>query len=151
MRYELLSASNLHDAINLGKQMHSESVYRDLPFAPERVEALATSIMRYPGSYYAVMCYDGDRPVGFMAGSISQHYFSDVALAQDWALYVLPNTRQAGLIAAALVRRFERWALENGAQRIVLGVTAGIANSAVAHLYERLGYRHLGSIHEKRC
>lgn len=151
MRYELLHDRNIQDAIDLGREMHDASVYRDLPYAPERVAALATSITRYPGSYYAVICYDGDRPIGLIAGSISQHYFSDVALAQDWAMFVRPGVRQAGLVAAALVRRFERWALENGAHRIVLGVTAGINNRAVSHLYERLGYRYLGSIYEKRC
>jgi GNAT superfamily N-acetyltransferase len=151
MRYEPLSADNVQDAVTLGSAMHAASAYADIEFSARRIEALAQQVTRYPSSYYTVICYDGDRPVGLMAGSISQHYFSDVVLASDWALYVLPGQRNAGLIAAALVRRFERWALENGAQRIVLGITAQIDNAAVSRLYERLGYRYMGSIHEKRC
>jgi predicted GNAT superfamily acetyltransferase len=86
-----------------------------------------------------------DRPVGFLAGVITDHYFADMVYATNIALVVSQEAR-GSRAALKLVREFERVAKARGADEIVLGVTAGYHAPRIEKFYNALGYSTVGAL-----
>ena len=81
-----------------------------------------------------IIALDGDRVVG-IAGGITHPEEDHVK--QLVSMWVAADHRGTD-IAARLVAQVEVWAFDRGAERIVLGVTAG--NDRAARFYVRMGF-----------
>ncbi len=133
-----------HDLVQLlemGRLMHAESPrFRPVPFSTEKAQQLIEQLISRGGAFVAEV--DGAL-VGMFGGVVFEHFFSTTKMAADVVLYVTPEYR-GGSLAARLVHAFERWAIEAGADELVLGVSTGIEAERTAGLYERLGYERSG-------
>ena len=83
--------------------------------------------------------------VGFMAGALVQEFFGNDLTAVEICLFVHPDHR-GGTIARDLVKSFESWAWESGAERVQVGVSSEIRSELVVGLYRRMGFRETGAI-----
>lgn len=125
----------------MGRLMHGESPrFRPLPFSQEKAQQLIEALIARGGAFVADI---GGTLVGMFGGVVVEHFFSTTKMACDVVLYVTPEYRGTR-IAPRLVHAFERWAIEAGADELVLGVSTGIEADRTASLYERLGYERSG-------
>lgn len=124
--------------VYLGQLMHDESPrYAKSEYKPEKLVALADHVLGGNGIAFVVEI--GGELVGMMVGLVTEHFFSDVRIGTDLALYIEPEHR-GGRHAVRLVRAFEARAKELGASEIELGVSTGYHAERTADLYEALGY-----------
>ena len=141
--------ADLSALIELGKSMHAESVYSHLPFDAAKVSTLLVQLMNGSGCVF-VAERDG-RVIGGFAGGIAPHYFCDVLMAFDFALFVRKDKRGA-LAAAYLVEAYVDWALERGIdpRNIQLGISTGVDFERTASFYSRMAFEQVGGIFRMR-
>jgi hypothetical protein len=86
---------------------------------------------------------------GVILGEIGETWFGKNLMAKPHVLYVKPQHRN-GLIARALLRRFEKESLARGAMAILWEFETGVSDSAMlGGLMERIGYEYQGPIYRK--
>jgi GNAT superfamily N-acetyltransferase len=145
-----ISIEHVVDAVLIGKELHEESEYRDIPFDPVRAVSIASQV-NVPGSQLigAVAVDDTDGVIGYIFGKIEPYYFSDELAVYDLGLFIRKHKR--GTYAAVrLVKEFERLAKQRGCKRVYLGIATGINPERTGELYERLGYATVGTNTVKR-
>ena len=131
------------------EQMRLESpVYRDMALDRAKLLALGERMVAEPERVCGLVAWSWGQIVGLMVGFVSEPYFGPGCLASDLALFVPENVR-GGLIAAALIRRFEAWAQARGASEVQLGITTGVHHDRTAALYARLGFAPFGVVCRK--
>lgn len=137
--------NDLNALLELGCAMHAESAYHYLPFDQEKVRALLLSCMKGFGCVF-VAERDGEIIGGFF-GIITEHYFCDVKMACDLALFVRPDRRGA-LAAVQLIEAYIDFALKQGVdpRNIQIGISTGVDIDRTAKLYERMGFERTGGI-----
>ena len=87
---------------------------------------------------------------GMILGRMGETWFGPNPIAKPEALYVLPAHRN-GLIARALLRKFESEAKARGARYILWEFESGLSNvKMLGGLMEKLGYDYQGPIYLKR-
>lgn len=89
------------------------------------------------GSGVVLAVMDGERPVGLLCGYRSINIDTGKLTAQMWHWFVEPEARGWGL---QLLREFERWAEEQGCQRIAIGCNANLWTEKHHKIYARKGY-----------
>lgn len=86
---------------------------------------------------------------GMILGELGDTWFGPNRLAKPAALYVKPECRN-GLIARALLRRFEQEAKERNAIAVLWEFEIGLTDGELlGGLMERLGYTYRGPIYSK--
>ncbi len=76
---------------------------------------------------------------GFMFGLASRSWYEDELNAHEHLLYILPEYR-GGLLAARLIKDFERIARTRGCVHVHAGASTRMHDDRTLELYERLGY-----------
>jgi GNAT superfamily N-acetyltransferase len=93
------------------------------------------------------MCaYDGDVLAGVFVGGLSEFYFGNDVLAYDLLWYVGKEYRgsRTGL---RLLKMFESWATDLGADRIQVGISSGLSMDRTGALLERMGFSQIGGLY----
>ncbi len=86
---------------------------------------------------------------GAIIGSMGETWFGPNRMAKPAALYVHPEHRN-GLLARALLRRFDKEATARGAIAILWEFEIGLSDSRmVGGLMKSLGYEYQGPIYKK--
>lgn len=132
----------------LGKQMHAESIYKDMRYDADKVMRLALGALNAENRYVLIIAHSDDDPndvVGFMFGSVGPHFFSDELVAKDYALFVKKDKR-GGIAAMRLLKKFEQLAKEKGAGFSMLAAATGVEPERTLELFERLDYQRIGGI-----
>jgi GNAT superfamily N-acetyltransferase len=127
--------------------MHEESGFRGSEYSEARLRDFAQTVLNNPMMFCAVDDRDGEI-VGFFLGMLSPMWWGSDFMASDLILYVAPDKRGAAS-GVRLVKAFEEWARRQGVKEVRLGVSTEIAPERTAALYERLGFRQIGTIHKK--
>ena len=112
-------------------------------FAPPTT-AKALNLIKRPNGYGQCAVADG-RIVGFIFGYVSETFLSNQFNAYDQGLFVDPEHR-GGTIAIRLIRGFEAWAKERGAQNIWLSQSVNNKKDSTLKFFERLGYKCQGFV-----
>lgn len=81
--------------------------------------------------------------IGFIAGTLTEYFFSTRKKACDLGFYVLPEHR-GGKAAIRLIMVFEGWAKNMGAQDIYIGQTTAVDIERTLRFYAHLGYKPVG-------
>lgn len=134
--------------IELGTQMFMESRYNTSPFSPEKCAALACSLIDAPAGIVLVE-ESGGQIAGWLAGGIGEQWFSHELMAFEYGLFIAPAQR-GGSAAFRMVKMFIRWARDNGASVINMGITTGVHEQRTGELYERLGLVRVGTLFSGR-
>lgn len=135
--------------IDLGSVMHRESAYRDLDYSKDKLLALGTEAIENPDTYYAVIAEDGEFIQGMFCGFLMEHFFGRDKLAADLLVYVHPKYR-GGTLLVRMLKAFEKWAVENGAKEMRMGITTELHQERTGKLYDKLGFPQIGTLHKKR-
>jgi|TARA_R110002167_G_scaffold300405_2_gene504736 GNAT superfamily N-acetyltransferase len=119
------------------KVMIAESPrFREANFDDVKASKEVMTAVGYGGVFIAEE--DGNF-VGMLCGGIRDTWFGADLMGYDLFVYVAPSHR-GGLALYFLVRRFEEWCWENGADTIDLGVITGIHPDKTIKAYGKLGY-----------
>jgi GNAT superfamily N-acetyltransferase len=142
-----LTTDDLPQLLELAREMHKNGVYAAYPMDEARVAYILTRLIEVPETLSIGDEVNGEL-VGAFVGEIMQDLWVDVQVAVDHAFYVREADRgsRAGIM---LLRAFEKWAHENGADVLRPVVYAGVNNQAVSGLLSRMGYETAGSVHKK--
>lgn len=127
--------------VELGRMMHAESSYRDIPYSREKVFALLTRLMLSDGVVF-VSRQNGEI-VGGIAGGVTEHWFSEEKVGYEHALFMAPSARH-GIAAVRLLRALKTWCASQGAKTLRLGITTGVHVEATARLYRSQGAQDAG-------
>lgn len=137
------------ELIELGKEFHKESRHGKFKFDEQRVWDLAANIKTHPEKYHINYYRNQDgKIVGMFIGIIVPEFFSGRLLANDMGMYVAPEYRGTRVFIKML-KTFETWAKESGAEKIILYHSAGINTDKAISLFSKLGYEHYGFIFDK--
>jgi GNAT superfamily N-acetyltransferase len=142
-----LTPNDVPQLLELAREMHRTGVYAAYPMDEARVEFILTRLIEVPDALTIGYEIKGEL-VGAFVGEVVQDLWVDVRVAVDHAFYVREADRgsRAGIL---LLRAFENWALENGADVLRPVVYAGIDNQAVSGVLQRMGYESAGTVHKK--
>lgn len=134
--------------IAMGRELHAESPrYARLSFNADKVALVAKSTIDSGGTHVALK--DG-MIVGFIAGFVCPHWFSDDLMASDFSFYIRPEHRRTGRIALRLLQAFEAWAIGKGAKDLVPGTSTQIDAEGTGKFFQKLGYEVSGTGFYKR-
>lgn len=140
------TAEDIPALIALGRAMHAESPrFSRLPYSPERT---ANTINFLIAHGVVLIAERGGQAVGMMGGMVAPQPFLDSLHGVELAVYVSPEHR--GRTGMRLIKSFEAWAFDRGADEISLGISTEVDAERTAQLYERLGYRRSGITTIKR-
>ncbi len=139
------TVSDIPKLINLGEQMHLESTYAKHPFDPEKCRVLAETLIQSSSGFIWLEEKEGEI-IAWMAGGISEQWFSHQLVAFEYGLFVAQSQR-GGTTAMRLLRKFKQWAVKNGAHLINLGITTGVHEDKTGGMYERMGFVKTGSLY----
>jgi len=139
---------DVEGCVKLGAAMHRESSYRKLKYDDQKVVDLAYACIFHPNDYLGLVEEKNGRLVGMFCGMITPYFFGPNKIASDLVLYV-DKANRGGTTAFKMVKAYEDWALRNGADQIMLGVSTGVSEKRTVALYKRLGYKLSGTILKK--
>jgi len=149
MQVRQFQETDFNELIKLAHEMQDESpVYSQMPLDETKLIKLGESIVNDKKNLFGMVVMSEGKIVGFMIAAITPYYFSNKKIAQDLALYVVPKMRTSKA-AILLIWSYEKWAKDNGAQKINLGVTTGFSDERIATLYESIGYKRCGILCSK--
>jgi GNAT superfamily N-acetyltransferase len=138
--------------IAMGRALHDESPrYRDMPFNPDKLLALAGRLqgsLLYADAVILVATAGGE-PVGMTVGVVAERFFNDERYVTDLTVYVKPEHR-GGSAFLRMIRALEAWAADQGVADLAIGVSTEIHADRTVCAYEKLGYRLAGYTMVKR-
>lgn len=137
------TTADIPDIVEHGRRMHTDTSYAHVTYSPARVAATCATLIS--NGFIIVAELDGVI-VGAMLGDVCQPWYTEDYTGIEHALYLQPEHRN-GLLAAKMVRSFEKWCVSMGAKQIRPGVGTGVGN--VERLYEALGFKRVGSFFNK--
>ena len=132
--------------VEIGKAMHEESSYCDLPFDSVKVSNLMAGLIDGHGVVF--VAEKAGAIIGGFAGGVAEFWFCDSLHAFDYGLFILPEHR-GGSAAIRLLSAFEHWAKSMGAVWCDVGITTGVHTEKTARMYEKLGYNQSGILFRK--
>lgn len=131
---------DIQQVISLGHQMHEESpVFRENLFDDQRISNLLHHALSVPNDMCVFVNVEDDIITGGFIGIAQENWYGPDREASDVALFIRKDKR-GGMLAARLVKSYEKWAKEVGVGVVNLGVSTGIHRDKTAALYKRLGY-----------
>ena len=143
-RTKAAEPSDIDAIIEMGRAMHTESVYSVLRFSEEKVRHLVLTAIEY--DWFLQIAERNGKPVGMMAAYCAPHWCSDDLMVSDLLLYVLPEHR-GGFAAVLLVEDFKAWVVATGAKLVTVGTTAiPDHREAVVDFYQARGFSLLGAV-----
>ena len=145
MVIRLMAEHDIPAVLEMGKAMHHESAYRDMVFSEDKCEKLLFYLLSDPQNNFAIVAVnDTGELAGMMAASVTEHYFSDDKMVQDYLLYVRPEDR-GGTIASRIFAKFLEWVGKlEGMKFIQCGITTEVDMQKSIRLYEHFDFRVAG-------
>lgn len=134
--------SDIEELILLAAEMFSESQFRQYSFNPQKVADLFIALIDL--RQILLVAESDGKIIGGFAGGVHEHFFGDLKMSFDYALFVLPEYRasKAGLM---LLKRYIEKAKELGAAEITIGNSTGVESDRVIKLFEHVGFVRYGA------
>jgi GNAT superfamily N-acetyltransferase len=148
MNIELATAKDIPEMVRLGSLMHKESAYAAFDFDFNKVANNFKFWVSSPDYFVAVAKDEDGNLIGGYCGYVTEYFFGKDLIACDLGLFIDPD-RRGGMTAVRLIKAFEDWAQSKGAKEVCPGTTTMVAPERTSRLYERLGYKVVGSIFKK--
>ena len=127
----------------LAREMHAESAMSAIPLAEDKLlDGLRMATVNQ-NVYLRLWMRDGV-VIGGLWGMLVSPYWSHEKVAADRAWFVHPG-RRGGIAAVMILRDFEAWAKKRGVRWVMPGQTTGVRMDDTRRLFERCGYRVIGS------
>lgn len=107
----------------------------------------ASTIMSDNGCF--LIATDKGQVVGFLWGHAANLPWSRQIIAFDTILYVKPEKRKNSSAGFKLMRAWESWAKERGAEEVQISIASGIHENDTTKFYEKMGYHYIGQQYRK--
>jgi GNAT superfamily N-acetyltransferase len=131
--------------LELGRQLHKESRFKDEPFDEDKCWSVLDSTLRYPDKRF--IAFDSDYH-GFIIMTMNEEFFNHVKWSADLSLYVAPEHRGSSLVVR-LLDAAEQWSKQNGARDMTIFHNTGIETDKAPKLFNKLGFDMKGYIFSK--
>jgi len=126
----------------LGGRMHKRGRFKGYALDPARAEYIFTDILGKPG-VFARSAWVLSSPIAMLFGEITQDISVDVYRARTILMY-----GEGGFAAVSamrkLVKEFEVWAKDEGADWVCLDISGGVDDCRTSLLFSRLGFQQIG-------
>jgi len=109
----------------------------------------SSTIMSEDGCF--LVAIDKGLVVGFLWGHAANLPWSRKILAFDTILYVRPDKRKYSSAGYKLMKHWEQWAKERGAEEVQISIASGIHEEDTLKFYKKLGYHYIGTQLRKEC
>jgi len=149
MPVRALEPNDVPGVLNLGYQMHQESVYRHFDYNENKFGRLLYHYITNPDTCFAYVGTSNNALNGVFLGSIGEHYFGTDLIASDTLWYVSPQSR-GSRVGLQLLRTFEKWAKDRNAAEIYVGVSSGLKTDKTGTMLQKLGYNLVGGNYKLR-
>lgn len=140
----LMKESDIEKAVEYGRMLQEESVFRRLSYEPEKMRALFKNCIEAKDKL-ALVAEDETGLIGGFLAAMYQHFYSNEYMASDLTFYIKP-TKRGSLAAKRIARRYVEWAQEMGAKIINLSTSTQINAERTAKFYGTLGFVTTGYI-----
>lgn len=142
MEVSKATIEDIREIAYLGKAFHAESPHlKQLPFSLQDVAAFAAMFIRSDkDELFIVRDPDSGKIIGGLFAAMEKVFFGPATQAVDHSLYVSPDRRGAQAATVMLVE-FIDWAWRNGAARIIVSNSSGIATHQFGRFLERFGFK----------
>ena len=135
----------------IGQQLHKVSAYSHMDFDKGKMLSSLSHSLEHPDRFFLQVILEKTHGtvVGVVWCMLQDNYFGSDYVASD--LLVLISEEHRGPSFPALQRSvadYRKWAVERNARRIFLSTTTGIEPEKTEKMYEYLGFRRVGTIHE---
>lgn len=144
-----LILADLDRLMELAAEMHAEGVYADYPLNVGQTRHILTALIESPTAFTMGATSDGEL-IGAYIGEVVGDLWVDAKIGVDHAFYVAASHR-GGAAGIRLIRSFEQWAAQQGADVIRPVVYAGIDNEGVSQIMLRLGYEQAGTVFKREA
>ncbi len=131
--------------LDIGKKIHSLSVYNNMSFSQRKVFTLFASYLENKSRFFCKIAESNSKPAGVIFGKLMAPVYSEQLMACDVFFWVESSIRKNG-IATNLIDLFIGWALANKAKYIQLQNGAGIIND-LSNLFDRSGLIKTGELY----
>lgn len=135
---------DIFDILILAKEFSKEAPSTHT-WNKNKTEAFLNSVLVNDTMVMFVLEVDGEI-VGSILGLVIEVYMSHKVQATELAWFITKEYRGKPS-SIRLVKAFEKWAIDKGANQIGMGDIEGISN--LEHLYTRMGYKKAESIYIK--
>ncbi|WP_417382900.1 GNAT family N-acetyltransferase [Gimesia sp.] len=134
---------DVETAIELGRALHAESQFRDMPYNPDKLRALGTKVLSGNHGYLLILAERDGVATGFILAKLDRHFFSD-ALAVNILVFYVHATARGGVGAIKLMHGVRKWAQKNSASKIYVNATSRIQVNRIHKLMTRIGFEFCG-------
>jgi GNAT superfamily N-acetyltransferase len=138
-----MSEQDIEPMIEMGASMHAESAFAALDYSWSKCRELGHRYIQNPDVNFGAVAEADGKTVGMLMGYVTDYYFGNDKIACDILWYIDPDHR-GSRAAIKLLRAFQRWAKEQGASEVCIGVSTAVEFERTGLLLQRLGYTHVG-------
>ena len=154
LKFEVLTSMEaIDDIVYLAEQSHKESRFSYITFAPDKVRAIAERALADTKRNGALLCWDKDKPVGFVYCSVGEYHIGTGTLVTTiHNLNVLKDVRHSlkgGRVALGLLNGVASWSKARNSAEILFHVTSDVELGRTHKFIKRLGYRFIGGSYAK--
>jgi hypothetical protein len=129
----------LAGTLEVAREIHAHSIYSNLPLDNKKlIEQLSMSGNGSPDRWFR-LAVRNDEVLGGFYGCVSKTFFSESLLARDMGWWVKQSAR-GGAAAILLLREFELWAKNSGANICMVGQSVRIDVERTFKLFAHCGY-----------
>tara|TARA_R110000765_G_scaffold363373_1_gene453557 strand:- start:536 stop:979 length:444 start_codon:yes stop_codon:yes gene_type:complete len=138
---------DINKVVALGKEMHQEGLYKDIPFDSQTFVSTISHCMR---NGFAWVGEKDGVVVCVMLSTIGEYFFSKAKVTNDLGLFVSKDHRKSRL-ALLLLKEYVSWGKNMGASEITMGSTNGHQGAGLKKFLENsLGFEYVGEIYKLR-
>lgn len=135
MTLKLATEADFPAILDMAMKFAQASPYKDFPIEEEKVAALLQTLLHDKNKTIVVLYIQNDKPVGMIAGMISEMLFNREMVASELIWWVNPEVRSRKTLS--LKEAYEYWAKRVGAKYIQM---TNLNDDKITRYYERTGY-----------
>lgn len=147
VRIRLATHADISALIELGRELHNESPrIRDFEFSEMRLWDVLDIAIDGGAVFVAESDWSesangtkSSKIVGAILAMVTPHLSTEQVIGGELSFFVTKSARGSAAFHR-LLRAAEEWAREQGAARMTLGLSTGIAVDSTEKLYQRMGY-----------
>lgn len=131
--------ADIPHGLAIGALNHAESIWRDRPYDPVKLEATARQAIDDPDWLALVATLDNGQVIGYMIAFLTEFFFNKDKQACDLLVFVSPGHR-GSRAALRLIRAYKAWAKSQGAREAILGLRIGTNLERTGRFYRKIGF-----------
>lgn len=130
--------------VNLAHEMHQETQFNQYDFDAVKLAEYVHTLIESDWGIALVAEHENEIVGGFI-GAVWPHFFGNSRQAVDFGMFMMKEKR-GGLTGYRLLKAYIKAAKEKNADEIVIANSTGVDREAVARLFEKVGFNHVGYV-----